>query len=245
MPAHAAIRGLHAHHAAKRRRKADGAARIRTYRGQRQPPGYRASRPAARTPRNVALFPGILGISEMPVAPRRPHGEFRHVEFSHVDGAGLIETLPDARNRVRRRVVLKHHASASRGSSRNKAEVLVGHGNAVERAEFIAKAESSLGFPRRPAQPSFADVQIGPQMEIPLLDEGEGVVDDFDRRDLTGAVSIPKRRYRPIAHRRILGEGETGYIIRFPGSPELGGRASSGPDEDNHACRNRRCDRKC
>ena len=113
--AHGAIRGLKAHHAAQRRRLANGAAGVRTQRERNLARGDGGSGAARRAAGHALGIPGVVGAVERRALGGAAKGKLVHVGLAHGQAAGIEHAL-DAGGGVDALVVLEHVRST--GSAR-------------------------------------------------------------------------------------------------------------------------------
>ena len=135
--AHGAIRGLKAHHAAERRRLADGAAGVRTQRERDLARGDGGSGAARRAAGHALGIPGVVGAVEGRALGRATEGELVHVGLAHGQATGVEHAL-DAGGGVDALVVLEHAGSAGGARAHEVHVVLDGQRHARERGQRLA-----------------------------------------------------------------------------------------------------------
>ena len=136
--AHGAIRGLKAHHAAQRRRLANGAAGIRAQRERDLARGNGCSGAARGAAGHALGIPGVVGAVKRRALGGAAKGKLVHVGLAHGQAAGIEHAL-DAGGGVDALVVLEHTGSAGGARAHEVHVVLDGQRHARKRGQRLAR----------------------------------------------------------------------------------------------------------
>ena len=134
--AHGAIRGLKAHHAAQRRRLANGAAGVRAQRERDLARGDGCSRATRGATGHALGIPGVVGAVERRALGGAAEGKLVHVGLAHGQAA-CVEHALDAGGGVDALVVLEHAGSAGGVRAHKVHVVLDGQRHACERGQGL------------------------------------------------------------------------------------------------------------
>lgn len=143
--AHCAIRGLKAHHAAQRRRLANGATGVRAQRERDLARGDGCSGAARRAAGHALGIPGVVGAVERRALGGAAKGKLVHVGLTHGQAAGVEHAL-DAGGGVDALVVLEHARSAGGARAHEVHVVLNGQRHARERGQSLAIGAAGVDF---------------------------------------------------------------------------------------------------
>ncbi len=183
MPTDQAVGRLQPDQAAKRSRIADRAAGVAAERAEHEAGGDRGARTAARAAGDMRRVPRVARRRPGQIEGRAAMGEFVGRELAHQHAAGGAQL--GGRGRVARRdMTLPRFRMAGRRQPLGVVDVLEAVRNTMQRPARAARHDLGLGTLRLGQRGFGRQGDEGVELRLRLLDAGERIAHQLDRRDL-------------------------------------------------------------